>query len=181
MKAQNYLSKYSKLIRLVLENNMQKFVLLEDELYLMKLYLEIESMRFDKNFDYKIEISDSLNRKEVMIPPMILQPYIENAIWHGIFHEEIKEAKLSIKFEKFNEFILCIIKDNGIGREKSKKFKNDDNKHKSFGLLITQKRLKYLHEDSDLNINVKISDILDDCNNVIGTKVEVLIPLIYID
>ncbi len=177
IKAQQYLSKYSKLIRLVLENNMHKFVPLHDELDLMELYMEIESMRFSKKFEYDIQLDEELDGGKFEIPPMILQPYIENAIWHGLIHKEDGVGKILISTEKHFNKVLCTIQDNGIGREKAKKFKPVEKEHNSVGLLITQQRLQKLHGES-MELKAVISDVLNDSCDVIGTKVEVYLPLI---
>ena len=177
LKAQQYLSKYSKLIRLVLENNMHKFVKVQHEVDLMELYMEIESMRFTKKFEYEIKLDEELKNDDYKIPPMIMQPYIENAIWHGIAHKEDGIGKILISIQLRGENTFCIIQDNGIGRVKSKQFKRVEKEHNSVGLLITQQRLKQLHAESDIKTNTKISDILNESGEVIGTKVELILPI----
>jgi ligand-binding sensor domain-containing protein/anti-sigma regulatory factor (Ser/Thr protein kinase) len=176
IKAQQYLSKYSKLIRLVLENNMHKYVLLHDEIDLMELYMEIESMRFKNKFTFNIILTEELEEENVEIPPMIIQPYIENAIWHGLFHKKTS-GHIEIKFQKELNTIICSIEDNGVGRLFAKQNKLNQKEHNSVGMLITQQRLQHLHADSTLNIQTEITDVLDTDGTIAGTKVVVILPI----
>lgn len=176
-KAQHYLAQYAKLIRRVLENNMEKFVPLDDELDMLEIYMEIESMRFSTPFEFEINVCKELEEKEYQIPPMILQPYVENAIWHGIFHKKEGVGKLTLSFSLEEDRMKCVIEDNGIGRKKAKEFNSSKKEHRSVGMLITQERLKHLQSDSDLDVHTKILDIVNENGEVCGTKVEVCLPL----
>lgn len=176
-KAQHYLAKYAKLIRRVLENNMENFVPLDDELDMLEIYMEIESMRFSTPFEFEITVCEELEEKEYQIPPMILQPYVENAIWHGIFHKQEGTGKITLSFSLENDRIKCIIEDNGVGRKKAKEMNSKKKDHRSVGMLITQERLQHLQADSDIDIRTKISDIVNEHGLVCGTRVEVCLPL----
>ena len=174
--AQRYLAQYSKLIRRVLENNMKKFVALEQEIEMLELYLEIESTRFEKKFDFEIVFSVEFEDKEYEIPPMIIQPYVENAIWHGLANKENDIGKITLKFSLENECIKCVIEDNGIGREKAGKLKIKK-EHTSVGMLITSQRLLQLHSNDNLGVKNTIFDVIDSEGFVKGTKVEVYLPI----
>lgn len=176
-KAQHYLAKYSKLIRKVLENNMEKFVPLDDELDMLEIYMEIESLRFSAPFEFEIDVCEELEEKEYQIPPMILQPYIENAIWHGIFHKKEGIGKITLSFCLEDNRIKCIIEDNGVGRKRAKELNSSKKEHRSLGMLITQERLQHLQADSDIDVRTKISDILNENGEICGTRVEVCLPL----
>ncbi|MEI9807135.1 MAG: histidine kinase [Bacteroidota bacterium] len=119
-----YLTKFAKLMRLILDNSNSKNVLLSNELEALKLYIEMEALRFDKKFTYEIKIDNNLGADTIEVPPLIIQPYVENAIWHGLLHKE-QNGHLSIKVSMAGEGMLqCIIEDNGIGRVKAKALKS---------------------------------------------------------
>lgn len=176
-KAQHYLAQYSKLIRRVLENNMEKFVPLDDELDMLEIYMEIESLRFSTPFEFEINVCEELEEDEYQLPPMILQPYIENAIWHGIFHKKEGIGKIILLLSLEEDRIKCVIEDNGVGRKKAKEFNSSKKEHRSVGMLITQERLKHLQSDSDIDVRTKISDIVNEYGEICGTRVEVCLPL----
>ena len=171
--ANKYLSEFSRLMRAVLENSKHDFVSLESELDIIKRYLSLEHFRFKDKFDYKLEIPEDLDESEIEIPPMLVQPYIENAVWHGLRYLEDK-GELVVKFEENEEFLLCTVIDNGIGRTKSKELKTKHQKeHKSTGLKNTDMRLNILNEIQGLDLSIKMSDLKADGT---GTKVEIKIP-----
>lgn len=175
-KAQNYLTKYSRLIRKVLENNMNKHVSIKDEVDMLKLYLDMEKTRLTMKFEYEIILSPEINENKYFIPSMLIQPFIENAIWHGISHKEDGIGMILLFFSVEDACIKCVIEDNGIGREKSKEFKLNPKEHQSFGISITQQRLEHLKNKEDLNIKPAVFDLKDENNKPLGTRVEVYIP-----
>ncbi len=177
-KAQKYLVKYSKLIRKVLENNMKKFVPLNEEIEMLELYMDIESLRFAIKFDYKISLLNELKEMNILIPPMIIQPFVENAIWHGIsFQKEVK-GKIEITFEIIDNKLICSIQDNGIGIKKSNELKSKNTNKESLGMLITNKRLQQLHSELQIKIEPEIIDLFDDNGEACGTKVIIHLPYI---
>lgn len=176
-KAQQYLAKYSKLIRKVLENSMHEFVLLDAELELLALYMDMEKLRFTEKFDVKFDLDPKLNTAEVSIPPMLIQPYIENAIWHGIFYQKQKEGKITLLLELEDNHLKCVIEDNGIGRKRSGALQSATKNHQSFGMTITNERLKQLQSHIHLAIDPVISDITDENGVCIGTRVLVYLPV----
>lgn len=174
--ALKYLSKFAKLMRKIMDNSKQQMISVAEELNALELYLELETMRFDKKFVYTITIDKEIDQTYDRIPSMLIQPYVENAIIHGLLPLEAN-GKISISMEKQNDTIMCIIEDNGIGREKSKEFKkNRVQQHKSMGMSITKERLDILNSSLNSNINAEIIDLFEN-GKASGTKVRLIIPL----
>lgn len=175
--ASQYLTKFSKLIRLILDHSNQNFISLSSEIELLKLYVEIEDMRFDNQFDYHFEIAENINSESIQIPSMIIQPYIENAIWHGLLHKETK-GRLSITFKEKDGCIKVVVDDDGIGRKKALEIKSKQVlKKKSYGLQITEDRISILNKTQNSKTKISIIDKKDKNDSAIGTKVELLIPV----
>ena len=174
--ALKYLSKFAKLMRKIMENSKQQMITVAEESNALNLYLELEVMRFEKKFEYDIVIDPNIDQNYDRIPSMLIQPYVENGIIHGLLPKQ-GLGKISITLQKQNDTILCIIEDSGIGRENSKKFKkNRVQQHKSMGMSITQERLEILNASLSSNINAEIIDLYDN-NEPAGTKVRLIIPL----
>lgn len=173
--ANRYLSRFSKLIRLILNNSERTVVPLADEIKALELYLELEVMRFEERFEYTITVDKSLEVTEVEIPSMLIQPYVENSIKHGILNLS-RRGVIKIEIEKQNNFIKCVIEDNGVGRTESY-FRNKSNSHKSFGTSITQERLAAINALNNSQLSEKIIDLQDNEGNATGTRVEIYIPL----
>lgn len=173
-----YLTKFAKLIRLILDNSNNKNVLLTNELEALKLYIEMEALRFDKKFDYRIMVDHGVNTDNIEVPPMIIQPYVENAIWHGLLHKETPGC-LCISVSLPEENILqCIIEDDGIGRERAKELKSKSaTTRKSLGMKLTENRLALLNKYAELNASVDIIDLKTNNNEAQGTKVILKIPI----
>ncbi|NIJ53626.1 sensor histidine kinase [Dyadobacter arcticus] len=171
--ASKYLNKFSKLFRMVLNNSDQNMVSIEDETEVLELYLELEQMRFEQSFTYKITVDEDLQDEEIVLPSMLLQPYVENALWHGLMHKK-GSRELLINFEKVNDDIFkCIIEDNGIGRKKSFEIKELTSKlkrHKSKGLQISKDRLDLLQRQGQ-HASVTINDKYDSNGAPSGTLV----------
>lgn len=171
--ASKYLNKFSKLFRIVLNNSGKKLVSIDEEKEVLELYLELEQMRFEKSFTYSITIDDGLDTEEILLPSMLLQPYVENALWHGLMHKE-GERKLLITFERINEDIFrCTIDDNGIGRKNSFALKAQQSKtkrHESKGLKISEDRINVLKRQG-YAASLQITDKYDAQQNATGTKV----------
>ncbi|WP_430427784.1 histidine kinase [Maribacter litoralis] len=167
--ANRYLSDFSTLMRSVLENSEEDFIPLEKELQQLELYIKLEHSRFEDKFDYLINIEENVQVAKFQIPPMLLQPYIENAIWHGLrYREEKGELLVTIK-ENSTDSIIITITDNGIGRKKSAEIKTrNQRKQKSKGMGIIQKRVAILNDMYTDKVDIKISDLQSDGT---GTKV----------
>jgi LytS/YehU family sensor histidine kinase len=169
--ASDYLTKFSRLIRMVLTNSKNSFISLEDELEMLRLYLDMERLRFKNSFDYSIAFNNSLDVGNIYIPPLLLQPFAENAIWHGLMHKE-GHGLLNIELSVDNKLLTCIITDNGIGRIRAAEIKSKSvHKQKSMGLQITRDRLVLLNENANEETFFHIEDIADYRGNVRGTKV----------
>lgn len=180
-KAQKYLVKYSRLMRKVLENNMKKVVKFEDEIEMLTLYMDIESMRFKIQFDHEIKGLDLIKELKISIPPMIIQPYIENAIWHGLSNNRNNKGKIILSFEVIADKIKCTIEDNGVGRTKAKTIKSANTNKQSLGMFITQKRLRQLQLESVIEKETNIIDIIDENGIGYGTRVEIYLPFVKND
>ncbi|MBC7885115.1 MAG: histidine kinase [Saprospiraceae bacterium] len=173
--ASKYLNKFSKLFRMVLNNSGKKLVTLDDEKVVLELYLELEAMRFEKSFEYKITVDEDLDPDEILIPSMLIQPYVENALWHWLMHKD-GDRKLIIAFNRKNEEVFeCIVEDNGIGRSKSYALKEGQRKakrHESKGLTICLDRLNVL-KSQGFHAEMEITDKVDEHMSPCGTKIRI--------
>ncbi|HEX8516418.1 MAG TPA: two-component regulator propeller domain-containing protein [Bacteroidia bacterium] len=174
--ALKYLSKFAKLMRSIIGNSKQQMIPIAEELHALNLYLELEIMRFTDKFEYSIIVDENIDSNYDRIPSMLIQPYVENAIIHGLLPKE-GHGKISIHLQKQTESILCTIEDNGIGRERSNEFKkNRVQQHKSMGMSITQERLDILNSSLNQNLNAQIIDLFEN-GRPAGTRVQIMIPL----
>lgn len=173
-----YLTRFAKLIRLILDNSNNKTVTLSNELEALKLYIEMESIRFDKKYHYVFDIDETIQQDSVYVPPLIIQPYVENAIWHGLLHKETAGIlKITIQ-KKRNEMLECIVEDNGVGREKAKQLRSKTaSTRKSLGMKLTKDRLTLLNDTNDAEANVQVEDLINEYGEAAGTKVILNIPL----
>lgn len=170
--AGKYLSKFAKLMRLFLDASKSKEVNLERTLRQINLYLELEQLRYENKFDYNVQVDDKLHQLEDTIPSMLLQPFIENSIIHGVNHKENGKGYIQIIFTKEDDHILCVIEDNGIGREKAKEIKeNKITLHKSRATQMINERVELLKKTGHRNIELKYEDKKDEQGNATGTKV----------
>ena len=177
-KAINYLAKFSQLMRFILSNSREAYIPILNEIEAIKHYLDIEKLRFDDKFDYQINIDRSIDQEFTEIPPMIIQPYIENAIIHGLVNSD-KKGNIDIQIKRAGDSILCIIEDNGIGREKAEIIKNNSGiKRKPRGMIITKERLDILSRQHKEKFNVKILDLKDNSGKPAGTRVEIIMHFI---
>lgn len=175
--ASDYLTKFSRLIRLVLDNSRTQQVTLSDEITAIKLYIEMEALRFANKFGYEIIVNDNINIEETEIPPMILQPYVENAIWHGLMQYN-GEGKINLSFSKKGNILTAIIDDNGIGRDLAQRMKSKTAiEHKSHGMKVTAERIEMINRIYDTHATVEIIDKLGDTGIAFGTIVKIEIPL----
>lgn len=173
-KASLYLTKFSKLIRLILDNSNQKIISLEQELLALTLYIELEAIRFSEKFTFRITVAPDISPNSMGIPPMIIQPFVENAIWHGLLHKGTP-GHIDIEFERFPGGLKCTITDNGVGRKKAAELKSKSiNKEKSYGMQITRDRLSMLDKDGKTP-HVEVINLEDEQGNALGTKVIVKI------
>ncbi|WP_298364973.1 histidine kinase [uncultured Lutibacter sp.] len=172
-KASDFITKFSKLIRAILNSSSSPTSTLSEELRILDLYIKLEQMRVTGGFEFEVEVEEDLNLEAIKVPPMFLQPFIENAIWHGIMKIEGKKViKLSIN--KKNGNVLCVVTDNGIGINKAKELSHMSNKRKFFGAEVTENRIRMLYQNKDVHIVTK--DISSD--NKTGTQVSIKFPLL---
>ena len=169
--AADYLTTFAELIRTILRNSKSKTIPLSEEVKALDLYMEIENIRLENKFDVKWEIDPSLAQDSILVPPLAIQPFVENAIWHGFVHKEGK-GELTIKVTKNENQILINIIDDGIGREKSKMIEKKHFRKRSYGIAITKQRLGMKKDE-----NIEIVDLKDQNGNAIGTEVTVRIPI----
>lgn len=167
-----FITKFSNLVRRTLSYSDKDFIDFEQEIKLIELYLSLEKLRFKENLEYTIETNQI---EDVKIPPMLIQPFIENALVHGLLHKEgIK--RLAIKFS-LGEFLLCEISDNGIGRERAQEIKQrQGSNHESFAVNAIKRRFSILKDHFDGKLGFEITDLLEE-NKVVGTKVTLRIPV----
>ncbi|WP_420581526.1 histidine kinase [Reichenbachiella sp.] len=171
--ANKFLADFSKLMRMVLDNSQKEFITMREEREMIALYLKLEHYRFRDQFEYAFEIDESLDLDEIEIPPMLIQPYIENAIWHGLRYKEEK-GQLNVNIYQNGEGVKITIEDDGIGRFASKQLKTDNQKKKnSVGLKNTLERVSIINQVYHTNYVISISDLNEDRS---GTKVEILTP-----
>ena len=171
--ANRYLSEFSALMRSVLENSDEDFIPITKEIELLELYVKLEHNRFKEKFDYVVSVDKNISLDQFAIPPMLLQPYIENAIWHGLrYRKEKGNLEISIT-KRDEETVAVIIKDNGIGRNKSQELKTKNQlKQKSKGMSNIKNRVAILNDMYKDRISVNVSNVLE---NGEGTKVELLL------
>lgn len=172
-----YLTKFAKLMRLILENSREAYIPLEQELETLRNYLELQKMRFQDVFDFEIYIDPDIDPEEVMIPPMFAQPFIENSLEHGILHKN-ERGFIRLAFAKKGDLLEFEVEDNGIGREQSA-FYRKSKEHRSLATEITRDRLSLLGKAVKKQIDLRITDKLDDQQQVTGTRVTFSLPLIY--
>ena len=175
-KAEFYLSNFSKLIRKLLENTTKDNVSLADEIDVLNRYLEMEALRFSHVFKYTIDVNPKINKETTFIPHFLIQPFVENAIWHGLLPKK-GDKTLSIRFEPLNEKkIVCIIEDNGVGRS-FKKQNRPFEKNKSLAINFIQQRLDLMNKNLAMDLNLNIIDKADSDGNSEGTKVVLSLPI----
>ncbi len=171
-KSNLYLTRFSKLIRKILDNSQSEFISLKDEMEALELYMELENLRLNNKFDFKIRIDEQITPTDLNIPSLLFQPFVENAIWHGISKKESRGI-IRIEIERIAEELVCSISDDGVGRNQSLE---EDKKHKSLGSEITNKRISLLNSLYKMAIEPKIVDLYSSQGKAEGTRVEFKLP-----
>jgi LytS/YehU family sensor histidine kinase len=175
--ASEYLTKFSKLVRMILQNSQASLITLESELESLQLYLEMEALRFNYHFDYKISFPKDLDVEALKVPPLIIQPYVENAIWHGLMHKEEK-GQLEIELYQQDNVLWCKITDDGIGRKKATELKNKSGKHRSMGMKITESRIAMMENLNGSDKSIEIKDLVHADGSAAGTEVVLKVPVV---
>lgn len=179
--ASQYLTRFSRLMRLILDHSNQQNISLASETGMLELYLEMEALRFDHAFDYSITVSDAIPAETICIPSMLIQPYVENAIWHGLLHKKSK-GTLQLSFSPAGDQKLqVVIDDNGVGREKAGQLRSKQVlRKKSYGMQITENRISLLNQLTAVPTSLTIIDKKDEAGNAAGTTVTLIIPFNFI-
>ncbi len=179
--AVNYLSHFGRLMRLSFDQSYYDYVSVEEIITLLETYVAIEKMRMDVPWDFILEMDENLNVGNTKIPPMLIQPFLENSIWHGI-NKKTEKGKVIIKFELLDEITLkCIIEDNGVGRKYNEQFEQQQTEKKRVNLHslnVTNKRLSILWEEHNKKYNILYTDLYDG-DKPSGTRVELFIPITF--
>ncbi|MCD4832449.1 MAG: histidine kinase [Bacteroidales bacterium] len=175
LSANRYLSDFAFLMRSVMENSKHDFIPLTDEIKIIELYIKLEHERFKEKFDYTFIVDEDINTESFLIPPMLIQPYIENAVWHGLRYKEEK-GKLDVELNQFDKHLEITIKDDGIGREKSQELKTkNQQQNNSTGLKNIENRLRIINEVHHLGIKVEVSDLIPETKT--GTYIKITVPM----
>ncbi len=171
-----YITKLSQLLRMILDFSSQKFISIQQEVDLLTNYFILNQLRFQNKFEYTIIVDPSLNKDGIAIPPMIIQPFVENALIHGI--APLKElGRIEVRIKRQQPNLLCEIRDNGIGRKKSREI-NQGRIHTSTGIKVTEERIKSHYDSENNESNLVIEDLFDQANNCIGTLVRFELNLV---
>ncbi|RYY46663.1 MAG: GAF domain-containing protein, partial [Chitinophagaceae bacterium] len=174
--AEKYLGKFSKLIRSILDNSQRGMVTIEKEIQLLKLYLDLEQLRFGEKLKYSIAVDERIASFDMEIPSMIVQPFVENAMLHGIMHME-GQGILLVHFLQHEGWLEVVIEDNGVGRKKSATYKSENGEaHHSVGIHIATKRLQALKKAENTPAGIQIVDLYDESGEGNGTRVIISIP-----
>jgi len=172
LQADKYLDKFSELLRSTLDNSSSSIISLQDEISYLDNYLQLEKLRFDDKFDYFVAVEAAVDKANSYVPAMLLQPYVENAIRHGIRHLQNKKGQISISIGRMNDQLICTINDNGVGRDKAATLRNQlHTEYQSRGMQLSKRRAELY------NIEQEIIDKKDSNGTATGTTIILKIPL----
>lgn len=174
-----YLSQFSKLLRMVLNNSEKNLIPLNAELEMIRLQLSLESLRFKKSFSYHINIENSIEPELINIPPLLLQPYVENAVWHGLRHKE-GEKNIWIRIAEINNTLHIEIEDDGVGRQKAEEIREHKlgaGQFESRGSSLSAQRIRILNDLYPVNAAVSVIDLEDNNKQAAGTRIEINLPI----
>lgn len=173
-KASDYLAKFSRLMRLFLDSSRQKYLTLTTEIDLLRNYIELEQARLEHSFTYELVVSEDIDQDDVKIPSAIVQPFVENAILHGLRHRKDEQGKLSVRFSLLSDEVLhCQIEDNGIGRRASVLLNQQPNRYQSQGIRIIEEKLKTLNVITHNEITIETKDVISAGDKAMGTLVSI--------
>ena len=177
----DYLGTFAMLIRRILQNSREDLVPLKDELEALRLYIEIESLRLEDKFDHRIHVAEDIDPEQLRLPPMLVQPYVENAIWHGLMNKE-ERGTLTVDISMVSEELRIMIEDDGVGRAKAEEIKNKTaHRERSFGMRITAERMELAAQTLGLGLRSTVEDLVDASGSPCGTRVVLFIPLMHED
>jgi tetratricopeptide (TPR) repeat protein len=169
--ASDYLTKFSRLMRMIMNHSRSAYISLADEIDILRLYLDMERLRFKDAFDYRIVIADELDADEIRIPPLLVQPFVENAVWHGLMHKE-ERGSLTISFSANGDMLTCVVRDNGIGRKHAAQLK-------SKSVERTAERMALLSGVDTSKPFFAIEDLYDEHGEPAGTQVTLTVRINY--
>ncbi len=175
--ASDYLTKFSRLMRMIMNHSRHSYIMLAEELEILRLYLDMESLRFKDAFDYLIVVEEEVDVDDIRIPPLLVQPFVENAIWHGLMHKE-ERGSLTITMRAEENLLTCVIRDDGVGRRRAMMLKSKSaERHKSMGLQITAERMALLTGVGESRPFFQIEDLYDEQGDPAGTQVTLTIKI----
>ncbi len=175
--ASDYLTKFSRLIRLILSNSKSEVIPLSNELEALRLYVELEALRFDQQFNFRLKVDETVQTEFIEVPPMVIQPFVENAIWHGLLHKE-GQGNLRVSVAIENNDLICEVEDDGIGRECAAALKSKSaTREKSMGMDITRNRLTHMKQSGEGGRRLEVFDLTSATGSPSGTLVRIRIPL----
>ncbi|MBI1306686.1 MAG: hypothetical protein GC181_08740 [Bacteroidetes bacterium] len=176
-KATKYLNTFALLIRNILNASQDNMVTLAKELKTIQMYLELEQLRFEDGFQFDIEVDKNLDTESILIPSLIFQPYVENAIWHGILHKKDAIGRILISVERESDMLKIIVRDNGVGRVVSAQLKSKFSSFKGQGMRLTKERLELYSNEKKGSTRIEIKDLYED-ENATGTEVRLWLPIL---
>ncbi|HRG60129.1 MAG TPA: histidine kinase [Bacteroidia bacterium] len=176
--ASKYLIKFSNLIRSILENSLHQEVALKDDLEALELYIQLEQMRLDHKFKYEIQIDPSIEVSQIFVPPLIMQPFVENSIWHGLSNKE-SGGVIKIEIITENNMLKYILEDNGSNRIKPSDLPEIEKlKKSSIGIAATKERLDLVNQKNNSQANFLMTDLKDEKQNYCGKRIELKLPIL---
>ena len=177
--ANKFISGFSRLIRQTLDFSSKPEISLAEELDYLTNYLELEKTRLENAFSWSLSVSPDLNTEEYFIPPMILQPFVENSVRHGLRYRKDRDGKVSINIKIENDLLICILEDNGVGRKTALKYKSANPiEYQSKGMSLTAERITMLNKDNAHKITMTIDDLEGENQNPLGTRVTLTFPVL---
>jgi LytS/YehU family sensor histidine kinase len=176
--ANKYLSSFARLIRQTLDNSAHPEISVEDEINYLVTYLQLEQLRFKHSFNYSVKADPEVNKSQTFIPGMVLQPFVENAIRHGIQNRQQQGGFIQVGFSLCQDWLCCTITDNGPGREVVQALKSSQHiEYQSRGMQLTTERINVLNLQQKRQISLEMEDVLDEAGNVSGTRIIVKFPV----
>jgi LytS/YehU family sensor histidine kinase len=178
--AYGYLSKFSRLLRLVLEHSDKSVITLQEELEVVGLYISLEKLRFRNEMEYTFEVDKSLDEEEICIPPMLIQPHLENAIWHGLRHKEGEKTLKVFIAEKIPGYLFVVVEDNGVGRKRAEEIRQAKlgaQQRVSMGRQLSGNRMALLQRNFPMTAT-QTFDLTDDKGRPRGTRIELMVPIL---
>ena len=179
--ANKYITGFAKLIRATLNNSTRTFILLSEETDYLTSYLSLEKLRFKDKMDYFIDVDPGIDRHDLLIPPMLIQPYVENSMRHGLRHKTEGKGYIRIKLTQMDNQLVIIVEDNGIGRERAAQYKTGEHiEYQSKGMTLTADRIRMMNAGNEERITVEVTDLKDAQDRAAGTRVTISFPLFHI-